>query len=347
VKTNKVFCAAAFGLVLACGAATNSVRVFAAEPLPANFVPHDQRNAAIRYLIAMIHLTPDRSEKLKAVDWTKLGTTSDPAKMTAEFNEAAKLDNEGLLRWTIDGTTMASCNFESNYEAGIGALLPQLGNMRQLARALRLDARINLLNGNADLGAQRVIEMIRLGSHLKQDSWLISVLVGAAIDRAAFAETLAVAESPKLSEAKRQELLAELRALNTTDPIHFRRAIAAERGSIVTWLKKESVAPGVWGRLKPQLINEGDPGWDTTLSDDEVRKQIGQLGEAYDAFTHAVTGGATDEEAKKFHEKAQSGTWGTLAAIMMPSVKNMRESERKYRVDLLNAIAALEKASKK
>lgn len=334
-------------MVLASGSAITGFPVFAAEPMPANFVPPEQRNAAIRYLIAMIHLTPERSEKLKAVDWSKLGTTIDPSKMTPEFNEASKLDNAGLLQWTIDGTTMSHCNFESNYEAGIGALLPQLGNMRQLARALRLDARINLIGGNADLGAQRVIEIVLLGSHLKQDSWLISALLGAAVDHAAFAEALAVAESSKLSDAKRNELVATLRALNTPDPIHFQKAIAVERGSIISWLKKESAAPGVWARLKPQIINEGDPGSDAILSDEDVRKQIGQLGEAYDAFAIAVSSRTSDEEAKKFYEHARSGKWGTLALIMMPGIESMRESERKYRVELQKAIAALENSAKK
>jgi len=73
-----------------------------------------------------------------------------------------------------------------------------------------------------------------------------------------------------------------------------------------------------------------------------VRKQIVQLGSAYDAFAVAASSKTDDSEAKKFHDRAQSGEWGTLAIIMMPSLDPMRNSERKYRAELQKAISALE-----
>jgi len=346
VKIHRIWQVGVLGLVLANGAANTCISAFAAEPMPVNFVPPEQRNAAIRYLIAMIYLTPERSEKLKAVDFAKLGTNIEPSAMSLEFNEAAKLDNSGLLQWTIDGTGMSHCNFESNYEAGIGALLPQLGNMRQLAKALRLDARIQLTKGNADLAAKRVVAILHMGAHLKQDSWLIGALLGAAIDHTAFAETIAIAESPALTDAGRKELLSVLHALDTSDPLHYEQAIAVERGSIIPWLTKKAAAPDAWTQLKAELF-EGESGPNITLSDEEVRVQIGQLGPAYDAFVVAVSSQTSDADAKKFDEKAHAGEWGTLAAIMMPAVENMRSSERKYRADLQKAIAALETPAKK
>ncbi|MBX3388891.1 MAG: hypothetical protein KF691_05500 [Phycisphaeraceae bacterium] len=342
MKIHRSLVALASGTLLGSGALLATLPAYAAEPMPANYVAPAQRNAAIRYLIAVSYLTPEMGEELKAIDWEKLGTSIDPAKMTTEFNDAAKQNFDQVLQWTVDGTTMSKCNFESNYEAGVGTLLPQLAQMRQLARALRLDARINLKNGDADKAADRVMQMLRLGSHLQQDSWLISVLVGAAVQQPAFHEAVAVASSPNLSEAKRRELIAALQALDTPDPIHYQDAISVERRSIIAWLEKESAAPGAWQRIKPQLIEEGGPGSDLSLTDEEVRKQIGQLGSAYDAFAIAAKGTTSDADAAKFFERSQSGEWGTLSKMMMPGLEALRASERRYKEALAKAIAALQ-----
>lgn len=342
MKIHRTWTVLATGALLGSSMFFSGQPVFAVEPMPANYVAPAQRNAAIRYLIAVSYLTPEMSEKLKSVDWEKLGAARDAPQMTPEFNEAAKLNFAEVLQWTADGTTMSKCNFESNYEAGVGTLLPQLGQMRQLGRALRLDARINLKNGDADKAADRVMQMLRLGTHLQQDSWLISVLVGAAVQQPAFAEAAAVAASPNLSEAKRRELIAALKTLDTSDPIHFQDAISVERRSIIAWLEKESAAPGAWNRIKPQLIEEGGAGSDISLTDEEVRKQIGQLGSAYDAFAIAAKGPTSDADAAKFFERSQSGEWGTLSKIMMPGLQALRASERKYKEALAKAIAALE-----
>ncbi|MFO0860882.1 MAG: hypothetical protein U0570_10025 [Phycisphaerales bacterium] len=314
------------------------------RPLPHNFVAPAERNAAIRYLVAVTYLTPDMAEKLRAVDWEALGNTIDPAKLSPEFKAAAALDFSQIILWTADGTSMRRCNFESNYEAGIATLLPQLGQLRQLGRVLRVDARNQLAQGNADLAAERVAQMLALGSHVKQDGWLINVLVGTAVQQQAFEEAIAVAQSPKLGNDARARLLAAVESNQGPDPLHLQQAIVVERDSIVPWLEREAQAPGAWARLKPLLAEVGSDAEKLNLTDDEVRKQIQQLFPAYDAALVAVRSATSDEDARKYGLRVENGEWGTLAAMMLPATPKLRASEKRYREQMQRAIDALKQS---
>jgi hypothetical protein len=341
---NRSWLAGVLGLVLASGTVFTSVPVLAAEPMPANFVPPEQRNAAIRYLLAVTVLTPEKYDKVRVLDWNQIGDNTDPDKMPDAFQEAARVDFGFVLNFVEDGSRMSRCNFESNYEAGIGTLLPQLGQMRQLARILRFDARKQLTLGNADGAADRLLTILRFGNHMKGDGWFISVLVGVAIDNLAFIEVPLVASSPALSIEKRQQLLAELRKNAIPDPLHYAGAVSTERLSIIHGLQKETQTPGAAKRIAAQLSEEPYSAKIAAMTDEQIQREVESLGAMYDQFALALLSQTSDEEAAKIQERIQSGELGTLAAIMMPGADGLRRSESRYKADLNRAIAVVEES---
>lgn len=339
--------AGALGLILASGALMPDGPVFAAEPMPANFVRPEKRNAAIRYLVAVTLINPEAGEKLRSLDWNTFGDNVDPAKMPEAFKEVAKLDFAPVIARIEDGSRMSHCNFESNYEAGIMTNLPYLGHMRQLARILRFDARRQLTLGNADAAADRLITILRFSNHLKSDGWLINALVGVAVDGLAFAELPVVAAAPSLSAAKRAELETELRKNDIPDPLHFGMALKTERLSIAGALKRELETPGAPLRIAAQFGIDAGATKLAEMSDEQFRKDVENLDAMYDQFALAISPRTTEEEAAKIQQRVQSGEFGTLGAIMMPGVDALRGSERRYKAELQQAIATIQQSAPK
>ncbi|MBS0192602.1 MAG: hypothetical protein U0573_08170 [Phycisphaerales bacterium] len=315
----------------------------AGDQAPVNFVPPQQRNAAIRYLIAVATISPEVNTKIRELDWHEIGDNIDPAKMPASFNELAKLPMNGAIQFATEGSKMDRCNFEINYEAGVNALLPQLGYMRQLGRVLRLNARLLESEGKAGDAAERLQTLLRLSEHVRQDGWLICVLVSFALDSIAFDEIRLLAAMPQLPAQKRAELLAMLEARNVADPLHFQAAIETEMRSIIPQIERDAARPD-----GPKVIAEimGDqPGAAAiaALSSEELQKQVARLRPMYAEYLKAVSPESSDEQAAQIYARVTSGEYGSLGAAFMPDVKNLRGSRARYLSELAVAINALKK----
>lgn len=336
----------ALALVLSCGIA-NGVRAEAAtsEPMPRNFVAPKNRNAAIRYLFAVAAISPDLNNTIGLVEWKEIGDNIDPAKMPQSFNDVAKLDYSVAIREVTDGSQMSRCNFENNYEAGVNTLIPQLGYLRQLARILRFDARLLQTQGKADEAADRLLTMLRLAAHVKQDGWFINMLVSAAIDQLAFHEIALLAKFPSLSAEKRAELLFALQTRDVPDPLNFQLAIETERRSVFAGVERDAAKPDGPKIIAEMLGDEPGASDIAAMSGEELRKQVAMLQPMYEQFEIALSPVTSDEQAAKIQERVNAGEFGVVAKAFMPGVEGIRRNRDMYKVELAKTIEALKTLS--
>ena len=329
-------------IAFSCGLAAPALGVFAPQsPLPRAFVAPENRNAAIRYLIAVAAVSPEVNVKIRELDWKEIGDNVDPAEMPAAFNDLAKQPIDGVIRYVTEGSPMSRCNFEFNYEAGVNTLIPQLGYMRQLARILRFDARLLQTQGKADEAADRLITLLQLSKHVMEDGWLINALTAAAIDALAFDEIKVVSRSPNLSTRQRAELLAALEARNTPDPLKFANALQTERASILPQLETEAAEPNGSKVIGDMLGDQPAAASVAALSGDDLRAQVAQLGSMYDEFALAISPQTSDEQAAKIQAKVAAGQFGVLGAAFMPGTDALRSSRARYLANLAAAIEAV------
>lgn len=329
-------------MICVCGIAAPAI-AFVAPPAqaPRTFVAPEDRNAAIRYLVAVAAISPEVSVKVRELDWKEIGDNVDPAKMPQAFTDLAKLPIDGVIRYVIEGSQMSRCNFEFNYEAGINTLIPQLGYMRQLSRIVRFDARLLQTQGKADDAADRLIALLRLSKHLMEDGWLINVLTAAAIDYSAFDEIGVLSRSPNLSAAKRADLLAALETRNTPDPLNFANAMQTERTSILPHLEAEAAKANGSKIIAEMLGDQPVAASVATLSNPELQAQVAKLSSMYDEFALAVSPQTSDEQAARIQADVAAGKFGVLGAAFMPGADTLRSSRKRYLASLANAIQAV------
>ncbi len=289
-------------------------------------------------------MSPEVNSKIRLIEWKEIGDNVDPAKMPQAFNDLAKLPIDGVIQYTTEGSRMSRCNFENNYEAGVNTLIPQLGYLRQLARVLKFDARLLQTQGKADDAADRLLTMMRLASHVKQDGWFINVLMAAAIDKPAFDEIMVLSQSPKLSSAKRGELLAALQTRDIPDPLNFSVAIETERRSIIAGLERDAAKPDGPKIIAEMLGDEPGAAKIAAMSSEELRKQSAMLGPMYDQFTIALSPNTSDEQAAKIQDRVNAGEFGAMGAAFMPGVDGIRKNRDAYKANLAKAITALKAA---
>jgi hypothetical protein len=175
----------------------------AARPVPVmkyRLSPTDRElvpgNAAALYYRAIVqllhrsrHLGQENSDKNVEAVWE--GTWLDLPPDQLPRDDARK----GLEEWSnvLAETTLAARRRDAHWdlplkEHGIQTLLPEIQEMRSLARLLALKAKLEIAEKNYDEAAETLETMIRMGQHVSESGTLISSLVGVASDAIAMNE---------------------------------------------------------------------------------------------------------------------------------------------------------------
>ncbi len=96
---------------------------------------------------------------------------------------------------------LSGCYFNRDYgRPSIEMLLPELGNLRTMARLLSLDARVKTAQSDGAGAVRDINTMFRMAEHCSEDPILVSLLVAMALDNTASNTLEAVLTTRKLSE---------------------------------------------------------------------------------------------------------------------------------------------------
>jgi hypothetical protein len=312
------------------------------------------RNGALDYYRASLLVSKATSGERAAdkLDWDKIGSNLDPAKMPPEFEEAKKELSADAVEQFIRGSRAPACDFQPHTEDGWKMLLPELAMMRTLTRQVRVDARAKMMEGDAGGAADRIAAMYRASAHATTGDTLISTLVGAAIARTADVEARVLAESGKLGEADRAKVLEALRPLKK-DGLRFHAALEGERRITTGWLKMEYAGPGAPARFVRDFVDlSKEQGREETrrraaaitkLSPQEFAEAATKMDGYYAEMLKDWDGPNPKDTLASLEKRLTDGEFGPIAAVLAPAMSNVRRSYEKCAESLNSAEEALTK----
>jgi len=309
-------------------------------------------NAALVYWPAWSQITPDLGEKLRAIDWAKVGASTGESALPQPYRDAAAMDT--LFTVTdelVRASKFARCDFEIRYDDGFMALLPHLGKAREGARLLRLAAHERLVQGNPDAAVAYIGAMVRGAAQIAGDRVLISSLVGFVMGTAACEEATTILESGRLTAAGRDEMLAALRSLDTPDPMNIRATLAFEGEVIPGYLARTYRGPKSGDEVASLLraLNVPGPGSEKAFDQIAALDEAGlkaQLDLVRKVYAETFTAWDLDGDASKLRaltERTAAGEFGPLAAILCPSLERAFGSAQKFRSTLRATVVAVER----
>jgi len=187
---------------------------------------------------------------------------------------AALAQHSPTFQRLLDATKRPDCDFGVDRSAGFDAMMPHLGKVRGIARALRADAERALAAGDLDAAAQLASAMIRFARHINLRSetiieWLVAGAVGGM--GAKF-----VTEHPQLAKATwKTDIQQAITEATPGDPFGLKRTLKAERAVAVRSLRENKVPDmsGMGGRNwktvpqaeRDQIANDLEKLWDRVL----------------------------------------------------------------------------------
>ena len=258
--------------------------------------------------------------------------------------------NQEAIADLIAATKLERCDFGTQYEKGIGALLPQLAVMRSSAKLLVNDAR-RLKGEDMDAAAQRLAATIRLGEHASRSSIVIGSLVGVAIVDLARVETLKLLEANQLSAEQAGTINKALDRVLTDDPFHTLDSIETERVLMVSWIKGEFRGESAGRELVKLMQSAGADGQDDVewklnrLNGEQVAELVGRMSAGYDALIEAWQADDPAAEIAGVERRLIEGEYGILSKYLMPALGNFKkrtvESEQNLTL-LRRELAAVE-----
>ena len=284
----------------------------------------DRHNAATWYLQAI-----DRYMALP-VELRDTLANYDPSHPPSAAERAAVEQARPILDLARRAANQPYNDMQLDLSQGPELMLPHLGQMRQIARAMRTDAYVRFADGDSTAAAQLVGDMYRMSEHASEDSLLISSLVGMAvfsltddiaqfgIDRGMFSPT----DSAILLEAADQ--------LDASNPFHIMDSIESENENFIGWFVERYSGEGGLDAAVEEV--PGSLGVDlSTLAmiSAEMGTQAGfdadlqKLKECMDFVEDTVLTAESFEQAqqelKEWEKKLESGEYGVMARMLIPS----------------------------
>jgi len=184
------------------------------------------RNAALMYLRHFVLLSDETRGAARAY-LTGLDDGAVPEAMPEDTAEILS-DAADVIDAIERATRLPVCDFGVETELGPHAMMPHLGQMRDLARVLAADAHRLALADQPERAADRLAALHRLAEHLGGDRVAISSLVGMAIHALAAGETTRLLDHGLLTKDARARLITTLDAIDLRDPAGVRAAVAGE-----------------------------------------------------------------------------------------------------------------------
>ncbi|MBU0534229.1 MAG: hypothetical protein KJ887_05500 [Candidatus Omnitrophica bacterium] len=209
-------------------------------PLP---VP-DEENAALLYNKAFILMTTaeggtpyipnkERGTKNNVIKTiTDVKSFSDISEWTDEQrNEIPQLINSRDMQYIYElleeGSQKPKCNFNRNYEDGLGMRFPDLEYMRDTERLLCAKALLQAESGNTGKAFDTLIVGLKISNHLKDGLTLIEQLIRIACDGIIIECIESISDSKGISPEKANLIMNELSTHEGIEP--FIKCMDGER----------------------------------------------------------------------------------------------------------------------
>ncbi len=275
----------------------------------------------------------------QASDWWKSSSQGDAPLLSAE--EVMLLDSgfEGQVTPEIraalakarpyldlvrQGGLTPTCDFELDKSKGFSLLLPQLSQLRQAARILKLDASVRMLDGDIDGATQALTAIAGFGSHVRNDGLIVSSLVSGAILGAQDDAVDSLLGTGALRPADADALAKSIESLRGPDPIGLQNAVREEgrlaRASLETAINGDDQA---LTRLAGELGFEEIPNPEEILNPEKLHGQLDRMDALYGQFATALANPDRDAAQAAMAEisaRVDRGDEGLLAQMLMPSV---------------------------
>ncbi len=229
-------------LVMVSVTAFGLAEAWSAEPGPMGGPPAAP-NAAVIYWQAFASLptlTDEERTKYDAVTKTSSEPLPDDVPTLLERFESPLND---LRR----ASSVPTCDWNLDYSAGPGLLLPHVAKVRELSRAGILRARWRFAHDENDEALADVLAVLKMGRDCGRSPLIISLLVNIAIETNA-TDTLA-ASLPTLDEKQLDTLLVRIKAL--PKPASLPNCIRTEEAVFGGWLEGQ-VAAAIAKAADPQ-----------------------------------------------------------------------------------------------
>lgn len=251
----------------------------------------------------------------------------DPSLPITPEIRAAITSIQGAIGDFKKGSQQEYCDFALDYSQGFELLLPHLGEMRGIARAMRADAAIRLADGDTAGAAAELASMYKTSGHFGDDRVLISSLVGQAVFAFADAGVQMGLDSAAFNAADAAGLLSGVQALGTDDPFEYAEAVGMEQEIALATFEKYRGAEGM------KQLGE-------MLGSPEAAEKLGALDDAafsselekYDQMMTRVNAAfaMTDKDAamaemKKISDEIEGGDFGVLASVIAPAFGKVLE----------------------
>jgi hypothetical protein len=296
-------------------------------------------NAAVAYLHAIeLIRSSGHSEQLQSIDWRSLEGKAAWQDMPEDFKAAFANIPQQAIRAFLRGSQMPCCEFYIARDEGIYAVLPHLGQIRAVARVVRLDARGQLAQGNVEAAAERVAALLRLSTQTGRDQLLISSLVGVAIAVLAHDEAQLILTGGRDTPEARRILQAAIEAI-PEDPFHFRPTIGSERDWMLVWMGCKFTGKDAGLKLMTELGELGS-GWAPSntpqeivigiamLDEEGLRREIKLLEGYYTEVARVWDGPEAVARLEELNERATRGEFGMLFPFSASFAKAKASEER-------------------
>jgi hypothetical protein len=310
-------------------------------------------NAAVEYWRAgYATMTVRQGEKspLGDIVWADIGANLDPAKMPEAYQNAKPFISQEAIVDFIKASHRTECDFVVPIENGPMTLMPHLGVLRTVVRAVRYDAREQLIAGNPDAAAERLAAIYRASGHLSGDGIMISSLVAAAMASSAHDEAKTLIGSGRLTEKGRQDLLDALGALDAKDPYNLLGAIRGEQRLMLGWVRQNfqgSDASSRFAKEVPPMLfsaEEKDQKLIEAISmmrEEQFKESIEQTARFYDELIAAWQSDVVASRLATLDARVKKGDFGPMAVLLGPSLQKAHDSSEKAfaaREEILNQL---------
>jgi hypothetical protein len=294
-------------------------------------LPTDDRyNAALAYRRAF-DLLAGISDIYEQTDVVFAQMESDPSRTVYQDTAVRRLLAESgeAIELARLGANLEYAEFGTDRAQGFNMLLPHLSPMRHLSRLMMIQSHAMRVTGQTDESAALVADLLRMSRHASSDDVLVGSLVGVSCASMAFESIEDAVARGELDASSAQEILSGLDA-DVEDQFSFGNAIESEYDLLVDSLEAME-DPG--SELADLLTSVSGDDSNLVLAEydaDELMEKIDQLAPAYSLAASAFR--ETDPEQARLmiselETAIDDGTYGNLAAILMPTLAAALESK--------------------
>jgi hypothetical protein len=272
---------------------------------------------------------------LKGVDWSEMLAVDDASGYGLSEEQLALLGHaEEAIGMALRASRVEACNWEIDYDQGIGALLPHLGKLRNLSRLFAADVRRCVMEDDLDGAVDRLAALHAFARSVRGDGVLISSLVSCAIANMASQQTTEMLARVDLTREQQERLLAALDAYGEEDPFAVRQAMSNEGVWMTAW-----VAEGIReGRVREQLdymfsiSEEGPAAQIEALKRMSDEAMIDDLRRCRQYYADAVAIWGERDAADRLEamgELVEGGTYGEFAKVLAAALSKAHQADER------------------